>query len=207
VKFKAKVYSFADVVVRDNELTLYQITEPLTDMSTATAQIPAPFGTDFEGRPLMNPIPDTLVDPATGDVVSTPATGTPALLDKFTVTRPDVSDDVQLVVTGPELVRRDGTATFDARIENSSRIGLNGTQVVFALPDGATFAGTSSDTTTVQGNEVVVTLGRLDPRSHADVSIDLSVSSRHFGVLTVGATLRSSTAQSVLGRPAFAFIE
>jgi hypothetical protein len=208
VKFKAKVFSFADVVVRGNELTLFQISEPLTDMSTATAQIPAPFGTDYEGRPLMNPIPDTLIDPTTGNLASTPATGTPALLDKFTVTRPDVSDDVRVAVVGPELVRRDGTATFHARIENSGRTALNGTQIVFTLPDSASFAGTVGDTTTTQnGDEVVVTLGRLDARSQADVSIDLSVVSRHFGVLTVGATLRSSTAQSVLGRPAFAFVE
>ena len=155
----------------------------------------------------MNPIPDTLIDPTTGNLVSNPATGTPALLDKFTVTRPDVSEGVHVAVVGPELARRDGTATFHARIENNGRTALNGTQVVFTLPEGASFAGTTSDTTTVHGDEVVVTLGRLDARSHADVSIDLGVSSRHFGVLTVGATLRSSTAQSVLGRPAFAFIE
>jgi hypothetical protein len=70
VKFKAKVFSFADVIVRDNKLTLYQITEPLTSSSSATPGNPAPFGTDVNGTPLNDPIPDTLVDPATGNVSS-----------------------------------------------------------------------------------------------------------------------------------------
>src|SRR5260370_14814620 len=34
--FKAKVFSFATVLVSDNQLTLYQITEPLTSSSSAT---------------------------------------------------------------------------------------------------------------------------------------------------------------------------
>jgi hypothetical protein len=207
VRFKAKVFSFADVVVRDNELTLFQISEPLTDMSTATAQIPAPFGTDVKGRPLMNPIPDTLVDPATGNVASAPAAGTPALLDKFTVTRPDVDDDVHVSVQGPEVVRRGAGAVFHAHVENHGRLALNGTQVVFALPEGTEFDGTAGDTVTVHGREVIVTLGRLEARGHADVSVEVTAPGRRFGVLTAGATLRSSTAQSVTARPAFAFLE
>src|SRR5262249_19948955 len=74
VKFKSKVFSFAHVVVDDNRLTLYQITEPLLSTSSASAQNPAPFGTDFRGRPINDPIPDTVFDPVTHTVVSPPAT-------------------------------------------------------------------------------------------------------------------------------------
>jgi len=37
VKFKSKVFSFADVVADENKLTLFQITEPLMRTSSATA--------------------------------------------------------------------------------------------------------------------------------------------------------------------------
>src|SRR5262249_61084435 len=59
-RFKSKLFSFAHVVVEDNELTLYQITEPLGATSSATPQQPAPFGTDYRGRPLNEPIPYTV---------------------------------------------------------------------------------------------------------------------------------------------------
>jgi len=39
-RFKSKLFSFAHVVVDDNVLTLYQISEPLTDTSSATATTP-----------------------------------------------------------------------------------------------------------------------------------------------------------------------
>src|SRR5262249_47705308 len=81
-KFKSKVFSFAHVVVEDNAVTLYQISEPLTNTSSATASNPAPFGTDYKGAPLSDPIPDTVFDPVVRTVVSPPAVGTPALLDK-----------------------------------------------------------------------------------------------------------------------------
>src|SRR5215472_13162847 len=81
-RLKSKVFSFGDVVVRGNQLTLYQITEPLQPTSSATAANPAPFGTDVNGAPLNDPIPDALVDPSAGNVVSSPATGQSALLDK-----------------------------------------------------------------------------------------------------------------------------
>jgi len=92
-RLKSKVFSFGDVVVRGNQLTLYQITEPLQPTSSATAANPAPFGTDVNGAPLNDPIPDALVDPSAGNVVSSPATGQSALLDKFTVTKPDLQNN------------------------------------------------------------------------------------------------------------------
>src|SRR5262249_58027141 len=94
-KFKSKVFSFADIVVNNNTLTLYQITEPLS------ANQSGQFGTDATGAPLNDPIPDTVIDPATGQVISPPATGTPALLDKFTVTRPGLGTGVTATLTAP----------------------------------------------------------------------------------------------------------
>src|SRR5262249_6212862 len=61
--FKSKIFSFADVVVNNNVLTLYQISEPLTDTSSGMPQNPAPFGRDYQGNPLNDPIPDTVFDP------------------------------------------------------------------------------------------------------------------------------------------------
>jgi hypothetical protein len=69
-KFKSKLFSFAHVVVDDNALTLYQIAEPLGTTSSATAENPAPFGTDLQGQPVNDPIPDTVFDPDTRTVVS-----------------------------------------------------------------------------------------------------------------------------------------
>jgi hypothetical protein len=69
-KFKAKVFGFGDVVVSGNTLTLYQISEPLLSTSSASASNPFPFGADLNGKPLNDPIPDTLVDPSTGQVES-----------------------------------------------------------------------------------------------------------------------------------------
>ncbi|HVH60918.1 MAG TPA: metallophosphoesterase family protein, partial [Candidatus Sulfotelmatobacter sp.] len=115
-KFKAKVFSFADVVVRGNRLTLYQISEPLQSSSSASASNPAPFGTDVNGTPLNDPIPDTLVDPATGDVVSPAAVGQSALLDKFTVTKPDVEDGVSVHIDGPQQAAAGTAITYNVRV-------------------------------------------------------------------------------------------
>jgi hypothetical protein len=87
-KLKAKVFSFGDVLVDHNQLTLFQISEPLQATSSATSADPAPYGTDVNGQPLNDPIPDTDVDPSTGQVVFNPATGTSVLLDKWTVIKP-----------------------------------------------------------------------------------------------------------------------
>lgn len=207
VKFKAKVFSFGQVVVHDNEFTLYQISEPLQNVSTATAQIPAPFGTDINGNPLNNPIPDTLVDPTSGDVVSPPATGTSALLDKFTVTKADLGREVTAAVSGPQVVEAGTTVTFSVQVANGARRGLNGAQVVFTLPEGTTFAGTEGDDTTVHGRDVVVTIGRLEAHASQTVSIPVSVSAgqSELGVLAARAFVRSSTAQPVAAQPAFAW--
>jgi hypothetical protein len=148
-------------VVRGNRLTVYQISEPLQSSSSASASNPAPFGTDVNGTPLNDPIPDTLVDPATGDVVSAAAAGQSALLDKFTVTKPDVEDSIGVHIEGPQQAVAGSAITYNVRVRNGSAYPLNGAQVVIHLPDGAAFAGATNDTLTVHGGQVVVTVGRI----------------------------------------------
>jgi uncharacterized repeat protein (TIGR01451 family) len=196
VKFKSKVFSFADVIVRDNKLTLYQITEPLTSSSSATSSNPAPFGTDVNGTPLNDPIPDTLVDPATGDVVSAPATGASALLDKFVVTKPDLSEDLRVYLSANRSVVPGGQLTYTLTVHNGSSHGLNGTQAVFEIPSGVTFVASPDGSATQVGGQIVVTIGRLEAGASAVVHIQTQVSAEAGSVLTGTALLRSSTALS-----------
>jgi uncharacterized repeat protein (TIGR01451 family) len=193
-KFKAKVFSFADVIVRDNKLTLYQITEPLTSSSSATPSAPAPFGTDVNGTPLNDPIPDTLVDPATGNVVTPPATGASALLDKFVVTKPDLSDDLRVRLSASHSVDPGGQLTYTLSVHNGSSHGLNGAQAVFEIPSGVTFVSSPDGAATQVGNQVVVTIGRLDPGASAVVHLQTQINSEARSELEATALLRSSTA-------------
>jgi uncharacterized repeat protein (TIGR01451 family) len=195
-KFKAKVFSFADVVVRDNKLTLYQITEPLTSSSSATPSNPAPFGTDVNGTPLNDPIPDTLVDPATGNVVSAPATGASALLDKFVVTKPDLSERLRVRLSASHSVVPGGQLTYTLTVHNGSSHGLNGAQAVFEIPGGVTFVSSPDGGATQVGNQVVVTIGRLDPGSSSIVHLQTQVNAEAGSELEATALLRSSTALS-----------
>ena len=206
-RFKSKVFSFGDVLVRGNQLTLYQVSEPLLPTSSATATNPAPFGTDVHGVPLNDPLPDTLVDPTTGDVVTPPAVGQSALLDKFTVTKPDLGDNQDINLQGgleahlsaPSRASAGSTITYSVRIQNNSGYALNGTQVVVNLPQGASFAGTTSDTVTVHGSQVVVTLGRLGVGSGQTVQVPAALASGLAGgtQLRASAVVRSSTALPV----------
>ena len=198
-KFKAKVFSFADIVVRGNRLTLYQISEPLQSSSSASASNPAPFGTDVNGTPLNDPIPDTLVDPTTGDVVSPAAAGQSALLDKFTVTKPDVEDGVSVHIDGPQQAAAGTAITYNVRVRNGSAYPLNGGQVVIHLPDGTAFAGATNDTLTVHGAQVVVTVGRIGVGGveTVEVSATLAASLSARTILRASAVLRSSTALPV----------
>lgn len=197
VKFKAKVFSFADVAVDGNRLTLRQITEPLQGTSSATPANPAPFGTDVNGKPLNDPIPDTLVDPATGNVVTAPAEGTPALLDKFTVKKPDLEDQLSIRVSAARRVAANQGLTYTIVLENNSRFSLNGGQVVFHLPNGVSVPG-AADNITQHARDVVITLGRLAAGDERRLQLDTIVGRLPEGSMLVArATLRSSTALPV----------
>jgi hypothetical protein len=196
-KFKAKVFSFADVIVRDNQLTLYQITEPLTSSSSGTSSNPAPFGTDVNGTPLNDPIPDTLVDPTTGNVVTPPATGASALLDMFVVTKPDLSELLRVHLSAPHSIAPGAQLTYVLSVHNASSHGLNGTQGVFDLPSSVTFVASPDGTATQVGNQIVVTIGRLNAGADAVVHLQTQVNAPAGTGLMATALLRSSTALPV----------
>lgn len=194
-KFKAKVFSFGDVLVDHNKLTLFQISEPLLSTSSATSADPAPYGTDFNGQPLNDPIPDTQIDPSTGQIVSAPATGTSALLDKWTVSKPEIYSSFSATLSAPDKVHEGEELTYTISLKNNSQYSLNGTQVRLALPANASFAGTTSNTTTLQGSEVVVTIGRLASGAEQTVSVPVSVPGH--GRIDALAVVTSSTASPI----------
>jgi uncharacterized repeat protein (TIGR01451 family) len=194
-RFKSKVFSFGDVVVAGNKLTLFQISEPLQSTSSATAADPTPFGTDINGQPLNDPIPDTQIDPATGQVVSSPATGTSVLLDKWSITKPELH--LSAALSAPERVDAGGEITYTVHVKNNSQSSINGTQVRLRMAGNLSFAGTPGDTITVQGNEVVVTVGRLAVGTTQDISIPTTVSAGSHGEVEGLAKVTSSTALPV----------
>jgi hypothetical protein len=197
-RFKSKVFSFGHVVVADNKLTLFQISEPLQTTSSATPTNPAPYGTDISGHPLNDPIPDTMVDPATGLVVSQPSIGPSVLLDKWTITKPEVRSGLSVRLTASGKSQAGGGVTFTVHLDNASQISLNGSQVRLHLSKGMQLSGTPGDNMTVQGNDVVITVGRLAANSSQDVSVPVTVSARGDGEPGTVAELTSSTARPVL---------
>jgi hypothetical protein len=85
------------------------------------------------------------------------------------------------------------------RVQNNSGYALNGTQVLVNLPAGASFAGATSDTLTVHGSQVVVTLGRLAFGSGQTVQVTATIGAglARGTVLSASAVVRSSTALPV----------
>jgi uncharacterized repeat protein (TIGR01451 family) len=196
--FKSKIYSFGHVLVNNNSLTLYQISEPLLATSSATPGMPAPYGRDYAGKPLNDPIPDTVLDSTTGALVSPAANGPSALLDKFTVTKPD-SSGVTAQLSAPPSAVPGGALVLTIVAANHGSIALNGAQIRITLPAGLTFADTLSDTLTLQGYEVVATLGRLAPGSQQIVQIKTRVAANASSgsTIAVSGSLTSGTALPV----------
>ena len=193
-KFKSKVFSFGDVVVDNKSLTLYQISEPLQSTSSATSSDPAPYGTDINGTPLNDPIPDTEVDPSTGEVVSAPATGTSALLDKWTIVKPDLASSSSAVLTAPEKVQAGSNFTYTVKVKNTT-YSLTGLQVRIVLPYNLTYNGVLGPNATFQQGELVITSGYLDRGHEATISIPVAVSADYPGAspIQVSAVISSAT--------------
>jgi hypothetical protein len=85
-----------------------------------------------------------------------------------------------------------GSDSKVAVIANNSPYGLNGAQLV--LDDAHDYTGPLDDTHTVQGDRLVITLGRIAPGTTASVTVPMRSRDLH-------GVLRSSTAQSVrIGR-------
>ncbi len=81
-------------------------------------------------------------------------------------------------------------------LTNSSTTALNGAQVRLTLSSKAVFAGTTSDTLTVQGNDIVATVGRLAPGAQQEVQVQTRVASTASpgSTITASASLTSGTA-------------
>jgi uncharacterized repeat protein (TIGR01451 family) len=89
-----------------------------------------------------------------------------------------------------------GQLTYTLVVHNGSSHGLNGTQAVFEIPSGVTFVASPDGSATQLGNQIVVTIGRLDAGGSAAVHIQTQVNAEAGSVLAGTALLRSSTALS-----------
>ena len=196
-RFKSKVFSFAHIVVDKNVLTLFQITEPLS--STPPAGGAAPYGKDYFDKPLNSPIPDTVFDPVSRTVVSSSGTGTPALLDKVVVKKPDISEDASVKLRAPESAQRGSVIPFTFTFTNHSSYALNATQAVVTLPAGVGFESASDSTAALHGQDVVASFGRTLPGQTINLQIRgrISASVAEGSTLRGVGTLRSSTAMPV----------
>jgi hypothetical protein len=200
VKFKSKLFSFAHITVDDNQLTLYQISEPLSAHSSATATNPAPFGRDYRGVAVNDPLPDTVFDPVSRTVVSAPAgDGVPVLLDKIGVVKPDISDRSTVALSAPKKVAPGDAIDFTFIFKNGSAYALTGAQAIVALPEDVIFDSVSLGTATQHGSELVISLGRLVPGSTTTLHVHGHVSSPAHHKLHASAALRSGTALPVVG--------
>ena len=198
--FKSHVFSFGDVVIDHNKLTMYQISEPLQASSSATSDNPAPFGTDVNGNPLNDPIPDTLIDPATGKVVTPSANGTPALLDTFKITKPELGQQFKAKLQAPRHATLGATVSYTLSMNNGSTYALNGTQAVFKLSEGSQFVDAQGDSATKHDNEVVVTIGRMLPGAQRNVTVTVILPKKAYEhrTMLISAKVRSATAMPVV---------
>jgi uncharacterized repeat protein (TIGR01451 family) len=96
----------------------------------------------------------------------------------------------------PHSVAPGGQLIYTLTVHNGSSHGLNGTQAVFELPSDVTFVSSPDGNATQVGNQVVVTIGRLDPDSNAVVHVQTQVNADADSALRAKALLRSSTALS-----------
>jgi uncharacterized repeat protein (TIGR01451 family) len=119
------------------------------------------------------------------------------LLDKWTITKPEMFPSLSATLVGPAKVHVGSALTYTLQLKNSSQYSLNGTQVRMVLPAGVKFAGATGTNTTLEGNELVLTIGRLAAGSEQTVTIPAYVSPGSRGLMTGFATVTSSTALPV----------
>jgi len=113
------------------------------------------------------------------------------------VTKPDLEDRVTADLDAPGSVHPGAQFTHVLHIRNRSSHSLNGTQAVFNLPRAVTLINSPDGaSTTVSGDHVVVTLGRLPLGRSADVHLLVAVDPGldSHDSLNASAHVRSSTA-------------
>jgi hypothetical protein len=124
------------------------------------------------------------------------------LLDKITVTKPDLSEQVKVSLEAPDRATRGRPLPIAFRFKNRSPYALVATQVVVRFPEGVTFESASTGTATVVGRDVIVSLGRTVPQEDITVHITAHISDAVTGPwLRIDGAVRSSTALPVVPRP------
>ncbi len=189
VKFKAKVFSFGHIVVNGNKLTHYQISEPLLRRRRLRAPTRPLTGSTITAMPLKDPIPDTVVNPATGQIAAAASQdGSPALLDKWTIEKPDLDEMVTVRVAPPKY----GNDDLQIIVKNRSPYALNGAQLVLDLPRASSYAGPIDDKHSLIGDDLVLTVGRIGQGEIVSVNVPM----QGYGGLHEGlrGELRSATA-------------
>jgi Calcineurin-like phosphoesterase/Domain of unknown function DUF11 len=127
----------------------------------------------------------TLPIRATDRTSATPTTaaGSPAVYvdQRFDGAHNTVPDGVLHLVIAtlstPGEIAPGQAITYAVSIRNDSEYALSGTQVRLRVPHDLAFAGTASDVVTVQGDEIVFTLGYLAVGAQQTVEIPMSVPS------------------------------
>jgi uncharacterized repeat protein (TIGR01451 family) len=151
---------------------------------------------------LNDPLPNTVFDPVSRTVVSSAGEGTPALLDKLTVTKPDISSDASVELSGPQHAEPGDAIDYSFTFRNGSRYALNGAQAVLTLDEGVVFDSSSVGSATVHGREVVVSLGRLAAGSTTTLHMQAHILQSAPPHLEAVGVLRSGTAMPVVGEKA-----
>lgn len=104
-------------------------------------------------------------------------------------------------LTAPDKSKAGQTLTYTVTIRNNSEYNLNGTQVHFTLPSLVSFAGAVGETTTLNGNELVLTVGRLAAGNEQSVQIPVHVKQDARGLLLAEAQVSSATAMTIRTNP------
>ena len=112
-----------------------------------------------------------------------------------------MSDAIVAKLVAPAKSQAGQTLTYTVTIANYSEYNLNGTQVHFTLPSSVSFAGTAGETATLNGNEVVLTVGRLAAGSEQSVQIPVLVAPDARGLLLAEAQVSSATALTIRTNP------
>jgi len=137
--------------------------------------------------------------PATRTVISPPASGPSALLDKISVRKPQLEKDFEAKLSAPTDVASGGQFTYTLAIHNGSEVAVNGVQAVLALPEGVQFLGAVGGSATINSSQVIVTIGRLPTSAASTVQITVQVldSAPKGDQLKARGHVRSSTALPV----------
>jgi hypothetical protein len=126
--------------------------------------------------------------------------GSSTLLDQWTITKPDVSSGVRIFLSAPDSVT-DSPIPYSIVISNNGTTPLNGAQIRLTVPYPITSVGQPTDPITVQGSDIVYTIGRLAPESSQtlQINVQLNDNDKDTDVIRAQASLTSGTAQPVAG--------